>query len=197
MEVKADMVKTLREKSGAGILDCRNALKETAGDIEEAITYLRKKGMAKAGKKGDRTTGDGAIGNYIHPGSKIGVLVKLNCETDFVAKNDEFQGLLKDIAMHIAAAQPRFTSRDDVTEDVLQKEREIYTAQAKESGKPDKVIDKIVDGKMSKFYEENCLLDQPFVKDTGINIQDLIKQKIATLGENITVGGFTRMEITK
>ena len=197
MEVKADMVKTLREKSGAGILDCRNALKETAGDIEEAITYLRKKGMAKAGKKGDRTTGDGAIGNYIHPGSKIGVLVKLNCETDFVAKNDEFQGLLKDIAMHIAAAQPRFTSRDDVTEDVLQKEREIYTAQAKESGKPEKVIDKIVDGKMSKFYEENCLLDQPFVKDTGINIQDLIKQKIATLGENITVGGFTRMEITK
>jgi len=197
MEVKADMVKTLREKSGAGILDCRNALKETAGDIEEAITYLRKKGMAKADKKGDRTTGDGAIGNYIHPGSKIGVLVKLNCETDFVAKNDEFQGLLKDIAMHIAAAQPRFTSRDDVTENILQKEREIYTAQAKESGKPDKVIDKIVDGKMSKFYEETCLLDQPFVKDTGINIQDLIKQKIATLGENITVGGFTRMEITK
>ncbi len=195
MEVTADMVKELRQKSGAGILDCRNALKETNGDIEEAITYLRKKGMAKADKKGDRSTGDGAIGTYIHPGSKIGVLVELNCETDFVAKNEEFQELLKDIAMHIAAAKPRFTSRDDVTEEVLQKEREIFAAQAKESGKPDNVIEKIVDGKMSKFYEENCLLDQAFIKDTDLNIQDLIKQKIATLGENITVGGFSRMEI--
>jgi len=197
MEVTADMVKVLREKSGAGILACRNALKETNGDIEEAITFLRKKGMAQADKKGDRTTGDGAIGTYIHPGSKIGVMVELNCETDFVAKNDEFQGLLKDIAMHIAAAKPRFTSRDDVTEDVLQKEREIFAAQAKDSGKPDNVIEKIVDGKMSKFYEENCLLDQPFIKDTAVSVQELIKQKIATLGENITVGGFSRMEINK
>lgn len=197
MEVTADMVKVLREKSGAGILACRNALQETNGDIEEAITFLRKKGMAQADKKGDRSTGDGAIGTYIHPGSKIGVMVELQCETDFVAKNDEFQELLKDIAMHIAAAKPRFTSRDDVTEEVLQKEREIFAAQAKESGKPDKVIEKIVEGKMSKFYEENCLLDQSFIKDTDVNVQELIKQKIAKLGENITVGGFSRMEISK
>lgn len=197
MEVTADMVKTLRQQSGAGIMECKNALKETKGDIEEAITYLRKKGMAKADKKGDRNTGDGAIGSYIHAGGKIGVLVNLQCETDFVANTDDFQGLLRDIAMHIAAAKPRFTSRDDVTQEVLDKEREIFAYQAKESGKPDNIIDKIVDGKMSKFYEENCLLDQAFIKDGDTTIQELIKQKIAKLGENITVGGFTRYEISR
>jgi elongation factor Ts len=197
MEVTADMVKTLRQQSGAGIMECKNALKETKGDIEEAITYLRKKGMAKADKKGDRNTGDGAIGSYIHAGGKIGVLVNLQCETDFVANTDDFQGLLRDIAMHIAAAKPRFTSRDDVTQEVLDKEREIFAYQAKESGKPDNIIDKIVDGKMSKFYEENCLLDQAFIKDGDTTIQELIKQKIAKLGENITVGGFTRFEISR
>ena len=197
MEVTADMVKTLRQQSGAGIMDCKNALKETKGDIEEAITHLRKKGMAKADKKGDRSTGDGAIGSYIHAGNKIGVLVNLQCETDFVANTDEFKDLLKDIAMHIAAAKPRFTTRDDVTQDVLDKEREIYAHQARESGKPDKIIDKIVDGKMSKFFEENCLLDQTFIKDSDTTIQELIKQKIAKLGENITVGNFTRFEISR
>ena len=197
MEVTADMVKTLRQQSGAGIMECKNALKETKGDIEEAITYLRKKGMAKADKKGDRNTGDGAIGSYIHAGGKIGVLVNLQCETDFVANTDDFQGLLRDIAMHIAAAKPRFTSRDDVTQEVLDKEREIFAYQAKESGKPENIIDKIVDGKMSKFYEENCLLDQTFIKDGDVTIQELIKQKIAKLGENITVGGFTRFEISR
>jgi len=197
MEVTADMVKTLRQQSGAGIMECKNALKETKGDIEEAITYLRKKGMAKADKKGDRNTGDGAIGSYIHAGGKIGVLVNLQCETDFVANTDEFQGLLRDIAMHIAAAKPRFTSRDDVTQEVLDKEREIFAYQAKESGKPDNIIDKIVEGKMSKFYDENCLLDQAFIKDGDTTIQELIKQKIAKLGENITVGGFTRFEISR
>jgi elongation factor Ts len=197
MEVTADMVKTLRQQSGAGIMECKNALKETKGDIEEAITYLRKKGMAKADKKGDRNTGDGAIGSYIHAGGKIGVLVNLQCETDFVANTDDFQGLLRDIAMHIAAAKPRFTSRDDVTQEVLDKEREIFAYQAKESGKPDNIIDKIVDGKMSKFYEENCLLDQAFIKDGDTTIHELIKQKIAKLGENITVGGFTRFEISR
>ena len=197
MEVTADMVKTLRQQSGAGIMECKNALKETKGDIEEAITYLRKKGMAKADKKGDRNTGDGSIGSYIHAGGKIGVLVNLQCETDFVANTDDFQGLLRDIAMHIAAAKPRFTSRDDVTQEVLDKEREIFAYQAKESGKPDNIIDKIVDGKMSKFYEENCLLDQAFIKDGDTTIQELIKQKIAKLGENITVGGFTRFEISR
>jgi elongation factor Ts len=197
MEVTAEMVKTLRQQSGAGIMECKNALKETKGDIEEAVTYLRKRGMAKADKKGDRSTGDGAVGSYIHAGSKIGVLVELNCETDFVANTDEFKDLLKDIAMHIAAAKPRFTSRDDVTQDVMDKEREIFAHQARESGKPDNIIDKIVDGKMSKFYEENCLLDQTFIKDGDTTIQELIKQKIAKLGENITVGAFTRFEISK
>ncbi len=197
MEVTAEMVKTLRQQSGAGIMECKNALKETQGDVEDAITYLRKKGMAKADKKGSRSTGDGAIGTYIHAGNKIGVLVELNCETDFVANTDEFKELLKDIAMHIAAAKPRFTSRDDVTQDVLDQEREIYGHQARESGKPEKIIDKIVDGKMSKFYEENCLLDQTFIKDGDVTVQELIKQKIAKLGENITVGDFSRFEISK
>ena len=197
MEVTAEMVKTLRQQSGAGIMECKNALKETQGDVEDAITYLRKKGMAKADKKGGRSTGDGAIGTYIHAGNKIGVLVELNCETDFVANTDEFKELLKDIAMHIAAAKPRFTSRDDVTQDVLDQEREIFAHQAHESGKPEKIIDKIVDGKMSKFYEENCLLDQTFIKDGDVTVQELIKQKIAKLGENITVGDFSRFEISR
>ena len=197
MEVTADMVKTLRQQSGAGIMDCKNALKETKGDVEEAITFLRKKGMAKADKKSDRNTGDGAIGSYIHAGGKIGVLVNLQCETDFVANTDDFRDLLKDIAMHIAAAKPRFTSREDVTQDVLDQEREIFAHQARESGKPDNIIDKIVDGKMSKFYEENCLFDQTFIKDGDTTIQELIKQKIAKLGENITVGDFTRFEISR
>ncbi len=197
MEVTADMVKTLRQQSGAGIMECKNALKETQGDIEEAITFLRKKGMAKADKKGDRTTGDGSIGAYIHAGNKIGVLVNLQCETDFVANTDDFKDLLKDIAMHIAATKPRFISRDDVTQEVLDQEREIFAHQARESGKPENIIDKIVDGKMSKFYEENCLLDQAFIKDGDLTIQELIKQRIAKLGENITVGDFTRFEINK
>lgn len=197
MEVTAGMVKELRQVSGAGIMECKNALKETGGDIEEAITYLRKKGMAKADKKGDRSTGDGSISSYIHAGNKIGVLLELNCETDFVANTDEFKELSKDICMHIAAGKPRFTSREDVTQEVLDQEREIFAHQARESGKPDNVIDKIVDGKMSKFYEENCLLDQAFIKDGDLTIQELIKQKIAKLGENITVGAFSRFEISR
>ena len=197
MEVTAEMVKTLRQQSGAGIMECKNALKETEGDIEEAITCLRKKGMAKADKKGGRSTGDGAIGSYIHAGNKIGVLLELNCETDFVANTDEFKDLLKDIAMHIAAAKPRFTSRENVSSDVLDKEREIFSHQANEAGKPENIIGKIVDGKMSKFFAENCLLDQTYIKDGDLTIQELIKQKIAQLGENITVGSFSRFEINR
>lgn len=197
MEITAEMVRTLREKSGAGIMECKQALKEANGDIEEAITCLRKKGLAKASKKEGRETADGAVGSYIHPGSKIGVLVELNCETDFVANTPDFKDLLKDIAMHIAAAKPKFKTREEVTEEILQKEREIFAHQAKESGKPEKVIEKIVDGKMEKYYEENCLLDQFFIKDNSITIQDLIKQKIAKLGENITVGDFSRFEISR
>ena len=197
MEVTADMVKTLRQQSGAGIMECKNALKETAGDIEEAIICLRKKGIAKADKKGGRSTGDGAIGSYIHAGGKIGVLLELNCETDFVANTDEFKELLKDIAMHIAAAKPRFISREDVTQDVLDKEREIFAHQARESGKPDHIIDKIVDGKISKFFAENCLQDQAYIKDGDMTILELIKQKIAKLGENSTVGSFSRDGINR
>ena len=195
MEITAELVRTLREKSGAGIMECKQALKETNGDIEEAITALRKKGLARAGKKEGRETNDGAIASYIHPGSKIGVMVQLNCETDFVANTPDFKELLKDIAMHIAAAKPRFKFREEVTQSVMDQEREIFAHQARESGKPEKVIEKIVAGKIDKFYEENCLLDQMFIKDANITIQELIKQKIAILGENITVGNFARFEI--
>jgi elongation factor Ts len=195
MEITAVMVKELRSKSGAGIMECKSALKETKGDVEDAITFLRKKGLAKADKKADRNTGEGKVGYYIHQGSKIGVLLQLYCETDFVANTPDFQELAKDIAMHIAAAKPRFSTREEVTEDILAKEREIFAHQAKESGKPEHIIEKIVTGKMEKFYEENCVLEQPFVKDTSTTIAELIKQKIALLGENINLGKFARFEI--
>ena len=195
MEITAAMVKELRSQSGAGIMECKSALKETQGDLEEAITFLRKKGLAKADKKSDRQTSEGVIGSYIHQGSKVGVMLELNCETDFVANTPDFQTLVKDIAMHIAAAKPRFATREEVTEGVLEKEREIFAHQAKESGKPENIIEKIVTGKMEKFYEENCILEQPFIKDTNVTIGELIKQKIALLGENINIGQFSRFEI--
>ena len=195
MEITAEMVKGLRQQSGAGIMECKNALKETSGDVEEAVIFLRKKGLAKADKKADRLTSEGTIGTYIHPGNKIGVMVEVLCETDFVANTPDFQQLSKDICMHIAASKPRFVSREEVTVDVLEREKEIYAAQARDSGKPEKIIDKIVLGKMDKFYEENCLLEQKFIKDSECTIQELIKQKIAALGENILVGNFSRFEI--
>ena len=195
MEITASMVKELRLQSGAGIMECKSALKETNGDIEAAITFLRKKGLAKADKKSNRQTGDGSIGSYIHAGNKLGVMVELNCETDFVANTPDFQELIRDIAMHIAAAKPRFAKREEVTQEILNKEKEIFAHQAKESGKPDNIIEKIVSGKMEKFYEENCVLEQPFIKDTNITVQELIKQKIALLGENINIGGFVRFEV--
>ena len=189
------MVKELRSQSGAGIMECKSALKETNGDVEEAVTFLRKRGLAKADKKAGRDTAEGKVGCYIHQGSKIGVMLELYCETDFVANTPDFQELVRDIAMHIAAAKPRFATREEVTEEVLGKEREIFAHQAKESGKPENIIEKIVTGKMEKFYEENCVLEQAFVKDTDITIGDLIKQKIALLGENINIGKFARYEI--
>ena len=195
MEITAEMVKNLRQQSGAGIMECKNALKETSGDIEEAVTFRRKKGLAKAYKNADRETSEGTVSTYIHPGNKIGVMAQVLCETDFVANTPDFQQLSKDSCMHIAASKPRFISRDEVTEDVLEKEKEIYAAQARDSGKPEKIIDKIVLGKMDKFYEENCLLEQKFIKDSEYTIQELIKQSIATLGENILVGNFCRFEI--
>jgi elongation factor Ts len=195
MEITAEMVKSLRQQSGAGIMECKNALKESNGEVEGAVTFLRKKGLAKADKKADRETSEGTVSTYIHPGSKIGVMAELLCETDFVANTTDFQQLARDICMHIAASKPRFVSRDEVTEDILEKEKEIYAAQARDSGKPEKIIDKIVVGKMDKFYEENCLLEQKFIKDSDCTVQDLIKQKIATLGENILVAHFCRFEI--
>ena len=195
MEITAAMVKELRSQSGAGIMECKSALKETSGDVEAAITFLRKKGLAKADKKSGRQTGDGSVGTYIHAGNKLGVMVELNCETDFVANTPDFQELIRDIAMHIAAAKPRFATREEVTQETLDKEKEIFAHQAKESGKPENIIEKIVSGKMEKFYEENCVLEQPFIKDTNITVQELIKQKIALLCENINIGRFARFEV--
>ena len=195
MEITATMVKELRSQSGAGIMECKSALKETSGDVEAAITFLRKKGLAKADKKSDRQTGDGSVGTYIHAGNKLGVMVELNCETDFVANTPDFQELIRDIAMHIAAAKPRFATREEVTQETLDKEKEIFAHQARESGTPGNIIEKIVSGKMEKFYEENCVLEQPFIKDTNITVEELIKQKIGLLGEHINIGRFVRLEV--
>jgi elongation factor Ts len=195
MAIDATLVKDLREKTGAGILDCQKALTQTGGDITKAIDFLRQKGLATAEKKAGRTTNDGLIVSYIHAGNKLGVLLEVNCETDFVAKTDEFQELARDLAMHIAAANPQHIKREDVSADVLDKEKEIFLAQAKESGKPAAVLDKIVAGRLEKFYAEACLLEQPFVKDPGITIKDMLSQKIAKLGENISVRRFTRFRL--
>ncbi|MEW6138291.1 MAG: translation elongation factor Ts [Thermodesulfobacteriota bacterium] len=195
MAISAQMVKDLREKTGLGMMDCKNALVETNGDLEKAIEYLRKKGALKAAKREGRATTEGRVGSYIHMTGKIGVLVELNCESDFVAKTDDFQELLKDLCMHIAASAPRWVSADDVPEDVLAKEKEIYMTQAKEAGKPDKMLEKIAEGKMKKFFSEVCLLEQPFVKNSDMTVEQLIKEKIAKLGENITVGRFARIQV--
>ena len=194
-KISAKQVKELREKSGAPMGDCLKALQEANGNIEDAFVVLRKRGMASAQKKAARTTNEGAVGTYIHAGGKLGVLVELNCESDFVARTEDFQELLKDIAMHIAASDPRYVRREDVTEEDLAREKDIYRAQAAATGKPAPVIEKIVEGKMAKFYEEVCLLDQPFVKEQGITIKELIGQKVGKLGENITVRRFARFKV--
>ncbi len=193
--VPAQLVKELRDRTGAGFSDCRAALVESSGDIEQAISVLRKKGQAAAAKKSQRATSEGIVGCYIHAGGKIGVLVEVNCESDFVARTEDFQRLCHDVAMHIAALDPRFLRREDVTQDVLDREREIYRDQAKQTGKPDNVIDKIVAGKMEKFYEENCLYEQHFIKDEGTTVKELIDQAIAKLGENIAVRRFSRFKV--
>ncbi len=194
-DIKAGLVKQLRNKTGAGIMDCKEALAGANGNIEEAIKILRKKGLASAAKKAERTTADGIIGSYIHARGKIGVLVEVNCETDFVARTDDFQQLVKDIAMQIAASSPRFVNREEVTEEVLEQERDIYRSQAGAMGKPDKVVEKIVDGKMEKFYSEACLMEQPFIKNMDTTIQDHISSVVAKLGENIRVRRFTRFAL--
>jgi elongation factor Ts len=195
MQINAQMVKELRERTGAGMMDCKQALKETGGDIEKSIDALRKKGLAAAAKKAGRAAAEGVVGSYIHAGGKIGVLVEVNCETDFVARTEDFQDLVRDVAMHVAAAEPRFVRRDEVTEDVLAQEREIFREQALASGKPEAVVDKIVDGKMEKFYSQTVLLDQAFVKDPDKTVQDLVTEAVARMGENIQVRRFSRFKL--
>jgi len=194
MDISAELVKTLRERTGVGFMECKNALLAAKGDLEAAITILRKKGLAAVSKKAGRETKEGLIGCYVHNG-RIGVMVEVNCESDFVARNAEFQTLVKDIAMHVAASEPRFLRREDVTDAVLAAERDIYKEQARATGKPENVLEKIVEGRMAKFYSETCLLEQPFVKDPSISIRDLVAGQIQKLGENIQIRRFVRYRI--
>jgi len=195
LAVSTSQIKELREKTGVGIMDCKTALKECDGNIEKAIEYLRKKGIATAKKRSSRTTSQGQVLSYIHAGGKIGVLVEVNCETDFTGKNEDFTNFVKDLAIQIAATSPIAIDRESIPQDILEKEREIYATQAKESGKPEKVIEKIVEGKLKKFFSEACLLEQPFVKNPDITVQDLINEMIAKTGENIVMRRFVRYQL--
>lgn len=195
MEISTATIKELRQRTGAGVMDCKTALVESAGDIDGAIDFLRKKGLAKAAKKADRTAADGLVGSYIHAGGKIGVLVDVNCETDFVAKTEVFQNLVKELAMHIAAMSPIYVNREDVSTEVVEKEKEILRAEAAESGKPDNVVEKIVEGRLEKFFAENCLMEQTYMRDPETTIKDLIYDAISTLGENIIVRRFIRYQV--
>ena len=194
-EISAQLVKQLRERTGAGMMECKKALEEAKGDLAEAEVVLRKRGVASAAKKSGRTTKQGVVSTYIHPGAQLGVMVEINCESDFVARTDDFQELVRDIAMQIAAADPQFIRKDEVTAAVLDKEREIYRARALAEGKPEKIVDKMVEGRLSKYYEEVCLLEQPFVKENTLTIGQLIAQKIAKMGENIVVARFARFKV--
>jgi elongation factor Ts len=193
--ISAAQVKELREKTGAPMMDCKNALTESKGDMEGAIVHLRKRGIASAAKKATRVTSEGSVSSYIHAGGKIGVLLEVNCESDFVARTDDFKELTHDISMHIAASDPKFVRREDVTAADFEREKDIYRSQAAATGKPANVVEKIVEGKMEKFYEEMCLLDQPFIKDQTISVSQLIATKIGKLGENISVRRFARFKV--
>jgi elongation factor Ts len=195
LDINATLVKELREKTGVGIMDCKKALAEAEGDIQRAIDYLRKKGIATAKKRGGRATSEGQIASYVHAGGKIGVLVEVNCETDFSAKTQDFSDFVKNIAMQVAASNPLSVDREGLPADVLEREKEIYATQAKESGKPEKVIEKMVEGKMKKFYSEACLLEQPYVKNPDITVQDLLNELIAKTGENIVIRRFARYQL--
>jgi len=195
VNISANQVKELRDKTGAPMMDCKHALTEAKGDMEQAIVVLRKKGVATAAKKATRVTTEGSVAHYIHAGGKIGVLVEVNCESDFVARTDDFKELVHDIAMHIAASDPKFIRKEDVTPEAYEREKDIYRAQAKATGKPDHVAEKIVEGKMSKFYEEVCLYEQPFIKDQTISVSQLIASKIGKLGENVSVRRFARFKV--
>ncbi len=189
------LLKEVRERTGAGVVDCKKALNESGGDIDKAITFLREKGLAAAAKRAGRAAAQGIVGSYIHAGGKIGVLVEVNCETDFVARTEEFQRLVKDLGMQIAAAQPRYVRRDDIPAEEVEKERAIYRTQTLAEGKPEKVIDRIVDGRLEKYYGENCLLDQSFIRDTAKTVEQLVKEMVARTGENIVVRRFSRFQI--
>jgi elongation factor Ts len=195
MEITAKMVKDLREKTGLGMMDCKGALTECKGDIDEAVDYLRKKGALKAAKREGRATSEGRIGSYIHTNGKIGVLLELKCESDFVAKTDDYAQLVKDLCMQVAASSPRWVNPEDVPSEIVDKEKEIYMAQAKDAGKPDKMLEKIAEGKLKKFYSEVCLMEQPFVKEPEKTVSVLVKEYIAKLGENMTVGRFCRFQL--
>ena len=195
MEVNASIVKELREKTGAGVMDCKKALAECSGNLEKAVDYLRQKGLAAAAKKASRVAAEGLVGAYIHAGGKIGVMVELNCETDFVARTPEFQALLKDIAMQVAAASPRYVRREDVPAEEIERERNIYRTQVLEQGKPEKIVDKIVEGKLDRFYSEICLVEQAFIKDPDKKVGDLLQEAIARMGENIQIRRFMRYQI--
>lgn len=195
MSITASMVKTLREKTGVGMMECKKALMETKGDIDQAQDYLRKKGLADASKRSGRSTSEGIIESYIHMGGQIGVMVELNCETDFVARNDQFKGLARDIAMHIAAAAPEYVSKDEVPEEIVNKEKEILMAQPDMASKPENIREKIIVGRIEKFYEQVCLLNQSFIKDPDTKVEDMIKSAISTIGENIRVQRFVRFAL--
>ncbi|WKY49239.1 translation elongation factor Ts [Eubacteriaceae bacterium ES3] len=193
--VDAKLVKELREKTGSGMLDCKKALVETDGDIEKAIAFLREKGLAATSKKSGRLAAEGVVESYIHMGGKIGVLVEVNCETDFVAKNEGFMNFVKDVAMHIAASNPLYVTKEEVPTDALDKEKEILRNQALNEGKPEKIVDKMVEGRISKYYKEICLMEQPFVKNPDLTIEELVKEQIMTIGENIKIRRFARFEM--
>ncbi len=195
MEISAQMVKDLRAATGAGVLDCRKALETTGGDVKKATELLREKGFAAAAKKASRETKEGLIGNYVHMGSKVAALVEVNCESDFVARTEAFQALAKDLAMQVVAARPNWVRPEDIPSDVIEKEKEGYLAGISDANKPQQVIDRIIEGKLAKFYEENCLLEQPFIKDDSKRIKDLVTETVSKLGENIVVRRFARMEV--
>jgi len=195
MQVTPQLVKELRERTGAGMMDCKRALVDSEGDVEKAIELLRKRGMATAAKKAGRVAAEGVVSSYIHAGGRIGVLLEVNCETDFVARTDDFQNLVKDLGMHIAASDPRVVSRDEVTDAILERERAIYRDQAVESGKPENVLDRIVEGKIEKFYSESVLMEQAFIKNPEVTVQELVNEVIAKLGENIQVRRFARFKV--
>jgi elongation factor Ts len=195
MDIDASAVKDLRQKTGAGIMDCKRALKEAQGNVDKAVEFLRKKGLAEAAKRTGRSAHEGLVESYIHPGGRIGVLVELNCETDFVARTQEFKDLVKDISMHIAAANPQYLTREDVPEEVIQKEQEILRMQALEMGKPEKVVDRIVEGRMEKFFSEVCLLEQAYVKDLDVTVGELLTSLMGKIGERISILRFTRYQL--